>query len=143
MRFSSGDIINSKSNDEMYLVTVLLVYETGLHAVQFGNNWMKNSEVCNLAVQGILYSIIPKFDKHIVTCFNYVSRMWYCQNTGIADNSHSLLLTENIYLLALFQGYIHQPKFCLPFMQPGRLIQVKNELLQQYWLFTSINAYFR
>ena len=30
-----------------------------------------------------------------------------------------------IFCFFFFQSFIHQPKFCLPFMQPGRLIQVK------------------
>ena len=25
---------------------------------------------------------------------------------------------------SVFQGFIHQPKYCLPFMQPGRLVHV-------------------
>ena len=29
------------------------------------------------------------------------------------------------FFFLFFQSFIHQPKFCLPFMQPGRLIQVK------------------
>ena len=28
------------------------------------------------------------------------------------------------FFFFFFQNFIHQPKFCLPFMQPGRLIQV-------------------
>ena len=25
------------------------------------------------------------------------------------------------------QEFVHKPKYCLPFLQPGRLVQVKNE----------------
>lgn len=30
-------------------------------------------------------------------------------------------------------GYVHQPKYCLPFMQPGRLVEVKNNDIYFGW----------
>ena len=40
----------------------------------------------------------------------------------------ALLKGKSVWFFSFFfffQSFIHQPKFCLPFMQPGRLIQVK------------------
>ena len=56
---------------------VRLVYVIGLHAVQFGNNWMKKIQrtaklgeavgrVQFGSPRNFLYPIISKFDKHVV-----------------------------------------------------------------------------
>ena len=41
---------------------------------------------------------------------------------GLTKREMSLIF---FFLFFSIQSFIHQPKFCLPFMQPGRLIQVK------------------
>lgn len=72
----------------MNLVTVLLLYEIGLQAVQFGNNW---TEVCSLAVRGILN---PNLDKHDVLIIL----------RDILELELQTFLTENILSLGYVSG---------------------------------------
>ena len=65
--------------------TLIFVYVIGLHAVQFGNNWMKNiprtAQIARgrrqspiLLSEGFLNLIISKLDKHVVLLpINYVA----------------------------------------------------------------------
>ena len=75
------DFLSGRNPDK----TLVFVYVTGLHAVQFGNNWMKkNPRTAKIGCQrNFLNPIISKLDKHVVLLLiNYKAR----QLLGIAQS---------------------------------------------------------
>ena len=92
------------------LPNVHFVYVIGLHAVQFGNNWMRKilrpSPI--LLSENFLNPIISKLDKHVVLLLiNYtVTKIEIILLRGAAlTTDHSLKIFNHVFVLS-FNGFL-------------------------------------